>query len=336
MQAKRQTPGILRKIDHRSKAVPGNVLTPESAATQRRMRLPERNHAFEEQEYVLIRLEPAPIQPVDFVVLVVGIIVSELCIQELVTRPEHRDAVREHEEAEEVFSLFPAKCQNLRWHALVSFLSAVPTVIRVHTVLIVMTVFPVVFLIVRNQVVERKAVVAIDIVDGLEGMIGMLPAVREQVIAAINATHKVWDHPCVAPDETADMVAITRVPLQPGRARKSTSKLIAADVPRLRDQRQPAQLGVRGNFTEYRSLSPIERSVCVTAKHRCKIEAKSIDVHLVLPIPQAVHYHFAHVCLAEIQRVAGARVIGVWARRVGGRHVIACSVETLEAVRRAD
>src|ERR1700686_2330325 len=135
------------------------------------MGLAERNHAFEEAEYVPIRLKLTPIQPADFVVLVIRVVVSELCIQELVTGPEHRDAVREHEKAEEVFSLFPAKCQNLLWRALVSFVSAVPTVIRVHTVLIVMTVFPVVFLIVRNQVVEREAIMAIDIVDGLEGMI---------------------------------------------------------------------------------------------------------------------------------------------------------------------
>src|SRR5208337_4352194 len=131
---------------------------------------------------------------------------------------------------------------NLRWRALVSFVSAIPTVIRVHTILIVMTVFPVVFLIIGNQVVEREAVVAIDRVDGLEGMIGMLPAVRKQVIAAINATHKVRDHPCVAPDETADMVTITRVPLQPGRARKSTSQLVTTHVPTFCDQSQSAQL----------------------------------------------------------------------------------------------
>src|ERR1022692_280094 len=141
------------------------------------MRFPERNHRFEEPEYILIRLELTPIEPADFVVLVIRIIVSELCVQEFVTGAEHRDAVREHEQAEEVFSLSPAKCQNLRWRALVSFVSAVPTVIRVHPVLIVMTVFPVVFLIVRSQVIERETVVAIDIVDGLEGMIGMLATV---------------------------------------------------------------------------------------------------------------------------------------------------------------
>src|SRR5271165_1058216 len=105
MQAKRQTPGIWRQIGRGSNAVPGNVLTPESAATQGRMRLPERNHPFKEPEYVLIRLELAPIQPADFVVLVVMIVVSELCVQELVSRPEHRDAVREHKEAEEILSL---------------------------------------------------------------------------------------------------------------------------------------------------------------------------------------------------------------------------------------
>src|SRR5450631_2205832 len=121
------------------------------------MRFPERNHAFEKAEYVLIRLELTPFEPTGFVVLVIRVVVSDLCIQELVAGPKHRDAVREHEEAEEVFSLFPAKCANLRWRALVSFVSAIPTVIRLHTVLIVMTVFPVVFLIVRNQVVEREA-----------------------------------------------------------------------------------------------------------------------------------------------------------------------------------
>src|SRR5271166_1383998 len=103
------------------------------------MRLTECDHAFEEAKYVLIGLELTPIEPADFVVLVIRVVVSKLCVQELVTSPEHRDAVREHEEAEEIFSLFPAKCQNLRWRALVSFVSAIPTVIRVHTVLIVMT-----------------------------------------------------------------------------------------------------------------------------------------------------------------------------------------------------
>jgi hypothetical protein len=80
MQTKRQAARVWRQINRGSNAVPGNVFAPEPAATQGRMELPKRNHAFEEQEYVLIRLKLTPIQPADFIVLVVGIVVSELCI----------------------------------------------------------------------------------------------------------------------------------------------------------------------------------------------------------------------------------------------------------------
>src|SRR5215469_3744084 len=161
MKTKCQAPGIWRQVDCRPNSIPGNVLAPEPAAAQRRMRLAERDHALEKAEYVLIFLELTPIEPAGFVVLVVWIVVSELRVQELIPRAEHRNAVREHEEAEEVFRLFPAKCQNLLGCALISFVSAVPTVIRVHTVTIVMTVFPVVFVVIRNEIVECEAVVAI-------------------------------------------------------------------------------------------------------------------------------------------------------------------------------
>src|SRR6201993_830704 len=167
------------------------------------MGLPKRNHFFKEAEYVSIGLELTPIQPADFVVLVIRIIIAELCVQELIAGAEHWDAVREHEETEEVFRLFPAKCENLRGHVLISFVSAVPTVIRVHAILIGMAIFPVVFVVIRYEIVEREAIVAIDIVDRLKGMIGMLPAVRKQVVAAVDTTHEVRDHSCVAPDKTA-------------------------------------------------------------------------------------------------------------------------------------
>src|SRR5215813_2057907 len=58
------------------------------------MRLAEGNHLFEEIEDIPIRLESVPVQPADLVILVVRIVVSELGVQELVTGPEHGDAVR--------------------------------------------------------------------------------------------------------------------------------------------------------------------------------------------------------------------------------------------------
>src|SRR5260370_39937621 len=98
---------------------------------------------------------------------------------------------------------------------------------------------------------------------------------------------------------------------------------------------QLTQFWIGSDFTEYGSVSPIKRSIRIAAEHRCQIKAESVDMHLMLPVPQAVHYHLAYVSFTEVQGVAGARVIGVWVRRVGGQHVIASGVEALEALDRS-
>src|SRR5215470_9717709 len=179
MQTKRQAPRIRRQIDRGSRTVPGDIIAPESASAQRRMRLAERNHLFEETKNVLIRLELAPVEPIDFVVLVVRIIVAELCIQELIPGPEHRNAVRQQEQTAEVLNLFPAQRENLCWRVRVSFVATVPTVILVRAILVVMAVLPVAFLVVRNQIVEREPVMGINIVHSLIGMVSIGPAIGE-------------------------------------------------------------------------------------------------------------------------------------------------------------
>ena len=121
MQTERQAPRIWREIDLGPSAIPGDVLAPKSAATQRRVRLAEGNHLLEEIEDVAIRLESVPVQPPDFVVLVVRIVISELRMQELVTGPEHRDTVRQKKQAAEVLHLFAAELQNRCRHALTGY-----------------------------------------------------------------------------------------------------------------------------------------------------------------------------------------------------------------------
>ena len=51
--------------------------------------------------------------------------------------------------------------------------------------------------------------------------------------------------------------------------------------------------------------------ILVTCKDGSEIEAKSINVHLSDPIPQAVQDHPAHDWLVSVERVAGADVVGV-------------------------
>src|SRR5215470_7862258 len=179
MQAKRQAPRIWRQIDREPRTVPGDIVAPESAPAQGRMRLPERNHLFEETKNVLIRLELAPVEPTNLVVLVVWIIVAELRIQELISGPEHRDTVRQQEQTAEILSLFSTQRENLCQRAFISFVPTVPTAILVRTVLVVMAVLPVAFLIVRNQIVQRETVMGIYIVHSLIGMVGIDQAIGE-------------------------------------------------------------------------------------------------------------------------------------------------------------
>src|SRR4029077_933034 len=79
-------------------------------------------------------------------------------------------------------------------------------------------------------------------------------------------------------------------------------------------------------------FTPVERSVCIAAEYRRQIKAESVDMHPSLPITQTINHHLAHMCLAEIQGIPRTGVVGVGVCRIGGQHVIAGAVETLEAV----
>src|SRR3990167_3401034 len=46
-------------------------------------------------------------------------------------------------------------------------------------------------------------------------------------------------------------------------------------------------------------------------QHRCQIEPEAVDMHLLDPIAQAVQHHPQHRRLRQIQRVAGACIIGI-------------------------
>ena len=94
VQAECQAVRVARQIDRGANSIPGNILPPEPAAVQRRMILSERNHVLEETKNVLIRLELTPVQPSNFVILVIGIVVAKLRVQELVPGPKHRRTVR--------------------------------------------------------------------------------------------------------------------------------------------------------------------------------------------------------------------------------------------------
>src|SRR5271165_766951 len=200
------------------------------------MSLPERDHALEETENILISSKLAPVQPSSFVVLVIRIVVAELRVEEFVPGPEHRDPVRQQQQAAEILNLLPAQRQHGRWRSFVSFVPTVPTVVVIHAILVVVTICPVVLAVVGDKIVQREAVVRRYIVQALIGVIGVGAVVGKQVIAAIDASHQVRDHPWIALDETANVVTETSVPLEPIYAWESATELISARVPRFCDQ----------------------------------------------------------------------------------------------------
>src|SRR5580692_11263913 len=187
------------------------------------MIFPERNHTLEEPENVLVGSELTPIQPPSFVVLVIGIVVAKLGIQELVPGPKHRCPIRQKEETAEILHLLAAQRADRRGDCFIPFLPAVPTVVRIGSVLIIISVSPIVLAVVRDKIIERETVVGRYIIHTLICVISVGAAVRKQIVAAIDASHHLGNHPCVALNKTTNVIPKTAVPLQPSQAGKATS-----------------------------------------------------------------------------------------------------------------
>src|SRR5882724_6963813 len=97
---------------------------------------PERNHVLEEMKNVRVRMQLAPVQPSGFIVLVIGIVVAKLRIQEFISGSEHWGSVREKQQTAEILDLLSAQSQHLPGRPLFPVVAAVPRVVFVHAILI--------------------------------------------------------------------------------------------------------------------------------------------------------------------------------------------------------
>ena len=71
------------------------------------------------------------------------------------------------------------------------------------------------------------------------------------------------------------------------------------------------EIGVAGDLVENRRRGQIDRAVAAAGEDRSQVEAKSIDLHLLDPIAQAVDDQPADGAVGGLQGVAGAAVVGV-------------------------
>src|SRR5574338_879810 len=123
----------------------------------------ESNHESNKSEDVLMRLEPAPIQPRGVVILVVGIIIPALSLEKLIAGAEHRSSIGQEQQTHEIFDLALPQLQDLLGQAVIPFPSAIPTVVLGGTIFIVVSVGPIPFVIVGDEIIKREPIVTGDV-----------------------------------------------------------------------------------------------------------------------------------------------------------------------------
>ncbi len=204
----------------------------EPLAAEHGMLAPHGQHPPHEVDLLDLCLAPAlPGKPGDLVVLAPRVVAAALAAAELVAAEQHRHALGEQQRRQEVALLARAQRVDLRIVGL-ALHAAVPRPVVVRAVLVVLEVGLVVLLVVRDEVVQREAVVGGDEVDRR----GRPPAVvAVEVARAGEARGEVGDALLAAP-EVAHDVAVDAVPLAPQHGELADLVAAGPDVPRLGDQ----------------------------------------------------------------------------------------------------
>ena len=131
------------------------------------MMLTERNHELEKPEEVSVFLNQLPIEPADFVILTIGVVISLLGVPDFITSQEHGYSLREQENSHKIFDLALSQCFYV-WITRLSFQTMVATVILIGTIAVVFPVGLIVFGMVGYQVIEREAVMTRDEIDTVD------------------------------------------------------------------------------------------------------------------------------------------------------------------------
>ncbi len=114
--------------------VPPDVLSPEPAAAEGRMVLPEGNHLFEKKEDIPVLCEQIPVQPAGLIILIVRIIVSPLGVHKFIAGAEHGCAVGQEEHTTEILNLLLSQSHHPRWNVEVALPPAVPTQVIIGSI----------------------------------------------------------------------------------------------------------------------------------------------------------------------------------------------------------
>ena len=130
-----------------------------------------------------------------------------------------------------------------------------------------------------------------------------------QVGAAREPVAELAERRRLAAPQVADRVAVPAVPLRPARREVTDLVPAVAHVPRLGDQLDLRDDGVLLHQVEERR-EPVDL-VQLAGQGRGEVEAEAVDVHLDVPVAEAVHDQLQHVRVAHVHAVAGAGEVEV-------------------------
>src|SRR5579862_4086154 len=119
-----------------------------------------------EAQHVSMLLLLGPIQPADFVVLAISVVISTLSISCFIARNKHRYATRKHQDRRKVANLLLAQLLNSGILRL-ALHPTVPTQVFVVAVVVAFSVGFIMFAVVRNQIVQRKTIMTINKIDAV-------------------------------------------------------------------------------------------------------------------------------------------------------------------------
>ncbi len=124
------------------------------------MPLAKVDHALHEGQQVTIFRLQIPVQPADFVVLAVGVVVSRLSMPDCVPRIQHGYALRKQKRCQQIPLLLGAQSLDV---GIVggALYSAIPAAIVIVAVAIAFAVGLVMFFVVTNQILQGEAVMAV-------------------------------------------------------------------------------------------------------------------------------------------------------------------------------
>ena len=191
-----------------------------------------------------------------------------------------------------------------------TFHAAIPTVVGVAAVGVIVAVRQVVLLVVRDQIVQREAIVAGHEVDAV---IRLARAGQIEVGTSQQARRQRRSHSGVTLHELANVVAKHAVPLRPASPGRQRAHLVKPGcIPGLGNQLGIGQHRIVGQALQQRRILQ-HASILPAPQHRCQVEAESVDMHLHHPITQAIDDEVAHHRIVGVHRVAAAGVVHVLA-----------------------